>query len=767
MRFVKLLYLGKYDSVMSFKLLAIRPLKGCDKERFLKVLKPNEFYTFYNDYRFQPTSDENEIKIEYNATLPFGLFDDHVKNSINISAIVGKNGSGKSSLVELLYAVMYKLSVKKGIIEPEIYKIESSFNVNNLKNLINKYDLNIHTRKTLNNLTHDIDILQAYKTYLESKLLPTELEVLEDLKNINVQIFFTIDTGVIYVINSNHNQIKIHEIIRNNDNSNYFLKIDSQTIDCFDKLKKDKNLFYNIVNNYSLYGLNSNEIGDWIRKLFHKNDGYQAPIAINPMRTEGKININIENDLSKSRLLSNVLTPIKDKTKIANSFRSLVKNKVANKLILKIKTKYDDKIKEDNFKYFYEYGHYYLGKILNAFKSHKYEKDINEKDINRILQNPNLIEKITVDYIISKIERIAKQYKIGRDDYREKFKIDEKYVVNDFIERLKDEETHITFKLRQAINFLKYQYNSFNTNDLNQEIPIDSLSKEINANLVLLLKNYDDELKKIYEEDKKQKIAEGKDYLEKLVYTLPPTLTLINFIPPSIFDIDIEFEIGGKFNSLSSGEKQKIYGINTILYHINNINSIHGNQIAYQYNHINIILDEIELYFHPEMQRTFIKDLLDSLERLQTTKTKNISVNIIFITHSPFILSDIPTQNIMFLEVNQANKVAIQIKDREQTFGANIHDLLADSFFMEEEGYMGEFAKNEINKIIVWLEDKENKNEAIDYKLKIDMIGERLIKYKLEEMYFDKLGDEYIEIRELEKLGELAKKYNYKVEKLE
>ena len=42
----------------AFKLLAIRPLKGCH-ERFLKNLQAGEIYNFYNDYKF--LSAKNKI----------------------------------------------------------------------------------------------------------------------------------------------------------------------------------------------------------------------------------------------------------------------------------------------------------------------------------------------------------------------------------------------------------------------------------------------------------------------------------------------------------------------------------------------------------------------------------------------------------------------------------------------------------------------------------------------------------------------------------
>ena len=45
---------------MSFKLLAIRPLKGCSA-RFLKNLEEDRIYKFYNDYSFLDEND-NEVR---------------------------------------------------------------------------------------------------------------------------------------------------------------------------------------------------------------------------------------------------------------------------------------------------------------------------------------------------------------------------------------------------------------------------------------------------------------------------------------------------------------------------------------------------------------------------------------------------------------------------------------------------------------------------------------------------------------------------------
>lgn len=70
------------------------------------------------------------------------------------------------------------------------------------------------------------------------------------------------------------------------------------------------NFFYTIAVNYSLYAYNSNDIkseGDWLPGLFHKNDGYQTPLVLNPFRKDGNIDINNENHLVKARLIANLL----------------------------------------------------------------------------------------------------------------------------------------------------------------------------------------------------------------------------------------------------------------------------------------------------------------------------------------------------------------------------------------------------------------------------------------------------------------------------
>ena len=98
-----------------FKLLAIVPLAGCDN-KFRKNLQIGEPYKFFNNVEVELETGNTEIKkVHYpKNTSISNLY--KLKNGINleISAIVGKNGSGKSALIELLYYFIYAISAHNG-----------------------------------------------------------------------------------------------------------------------------------------------------------------------------------------------------------------------------------------------------------------------------------------------------------------------------------------------------------------------------------------------------------------------------------------------------------------------------------------------------------------------------------------------------------------------------------------------------------------------------------------------------------------------------
>ena len=67
---------------------------------------------------------------------------------------------------------------------------------------------------------------------------------------------------------------------------------------------------------------------------------------------------------------------------------------------------------------------------------------------------------------------------------------------------------------------------------------------------------------------------------------------------------------------------------------------------------------------------------------------KSININVILATHSPFILSDIPDSNILFLENGDLPQKSIK-----GTFCGNVCELLEQSFFLQS-GFMGYYAKS-------------------------------------------------------------------------
>ena len=111
-----------------------------------------------------------------------------------------------------------------------------------------------------------------------------------------------------------------------------------------------------------------------------------------------------------------------------------------------------------------------------------------------------------------------------------------------------------------------------------------------------------------------------------------------------------------------------------------------------------------------------------------TSVNKTQNFHLIITSHSPFILSDIPKENIIFMKDGKNVSKDIEI----DTFGANIHTLLTHAFFMED-GLIGDFAEEQINEVIKYLnnEDSEINTDKQAQKI-INIIGEPIIKKELQ-----------------------------------
>lgn len=726
---------------MSFKLLAIRPLQGCNPN-LLKNLKPNQIYKFYNDYHYY-ISDLEELqeltageitKIKHETHVPENLFwlgDHDNPTKVSVSAIVGRNGSGKSALVELLVAAVVKMSlaINKDFIKPETLYDSDKEDYEELVALFNN-----STENDLDAI--NVEIYFEHKAYINPNgSLVTKVRRL------------TLNKNNIFITDFIHRATEQDEYIAGDNHNLTDRKTEQEFYETEVNFLED--FFYTMVINYSHYGYNTDESGEWLKGVFHKNDSYQLPVVINPYREKGNIDINSEKYLAASRFLVNILQE--------KELRHISENKVITHISIELdKDKFnhwDDELKKDRNNLNRDYEKIeILEKLGRVFF---------DKPNYRLNSTTSIIFPYLRDYLLLKLKKITKykrykKYSIGAKksiflhcENPKEFLFTFPENLQAYFEDLSNDSSHVTDKLRQALFFLDKFYlddkEIFIRNEIELLLDIDTLNKRI-------------------EEALREDILED-EYFLFTGFTIRQSL-------PSIFKVNYFFEdrySENNFHQLSSGEKQKIYSIHSVLYHLRNLKSVEAKkenelQLIY-YKNINVIFDEIELYSHPEFQKQFLNDFLNSLSAIHL---RYDSVNVLFITHSPFILSDIPKENVLFLSEGTPQKF-----ERMNTFGANITDLLADSFFIND-GIIGNFAKNKIDTTIQWLNnildkkeqiprlDKnshltniisldeeiqqlmskeiEGKNKMFNWKL-IQLIDEPILKQKLEEMYHEATGN--------------------------
>jgi predicted ATP-binding protein involved in virulence len=214
-------------------------------------------------------------------------------------------------------------------------------------------------------------------------------------------------------------------------------------------------------------------------------------------------------------------------------------------------------------------------------------------------------------------------------------------------------------------------------------------------------------------------------------------------------DVCLEFlnnNITIKLSSISDGIRYLLYLYSTIhkCFKHNGVN---------KFETIILILDEPEVHLHPEWSRKLVYNIIDFLRQ----EFADIKFQIILSTHSPFVLSDIPKDNIIFLEKDNDGKSVIK-QHELNTFGANIHTLLKDSFFMEST--IGEFAKYKINEVINFLTENEYAGDMNKQRAKyiISNIGEDIIKNKLKKTYAEKHPEDLVDIQQYkDKIVQLQK----------
>jgi predicted ATPase len=189
------------------------------------------------------------------------------------------------------------------------------------------------------------------------------------------------------------------------------------------------------------------------------------------------------------------------------------------------------------------------------------------------------------------------------------------------------------------------------------------------------------------------------------------------------------------WQGMSTGEKAYLNLFSRIHYGLNLLD--HHPKIK-DSKKIYFLIDEPATGFHPQWQKEYLNKLVSFLDvRFKGEK------HLIISSHSPFLVSDLQKEDVIALSRNNQKHTFL-----DNTFGANIHELLADSFFLND-GFIGDLSKNKILDLINYLtfdtegiESEKNIKPIQEWSEEnsikfIDIIGEPLIKERLLSL-FDK-----------------------------
>ena len=154
-----------------------------------------------------------------------------------------------------------------------------------------------------------------------------------------------------------------------------------------------------------------------------------------------------------------------------------------------------------------------------------------------------------------------------------------------------------------------------------------------------------------------------------------------------------------------------------------------------------LLLDEPDLYLHPQWQKQLISKFIEFCNVIFSDK----KVQIIMTTNNAIPVSDVLRDNIVLLGDNSKK----HFDNYRNTFGGNIFNLLNDTFFIKD-GFIGDFAQMKIQELIEFLYEKDEKcliKHMDTIEKKINLIGEELIKNKLLDILEQRLRSNLLSIK--------------------
>ena len=674
------------------------------------------------------------LKVGHEYRFEETLEPDFFAHHINVHAIVGKNGSGKSTLLEILFRLVNNLSfVLMGDIPRDA--------ADNLCYVFGLYaEMGWHEGDK-----YGILKCEGNFVHFEYGDFHKDFEMMEQAG----KRFFTDD----------------------HDFQHYY-----QTVkDVADRF------FYTLVMNYSMQSYvaqdyigeeaksrNSNRhktwsVKDvWINALFHKNDGYMCPININPYRNNGAIDMNKEMRLTRGRIAA-LLQYFKYRGEhlidgyqlwdVMYTYNPYIINGYfdSDSLLERYNLTFppkDGQEEENRWKNRDADGQK-LNFIVSLFKkaldvegTNVAKATLGVFDIDTSRKDESYI--VGLIYLICKVMNIGQTYpnyilytksKVDYDpmDMLEVYgKQEQAHLVAELAGKIKDEDSHVTLKVHRTLTFL-HNYGRIRQST---QYGLEGYDEDMGVTSSEYLDAFDD--------------RRPEEKAQAPIGTLLSLKELELCVPPSIYEqrvyLQKELPNGSLDNKkievsqMSSGERQFIFSVSSIVYHMTNLLSVQDN--LPKYHCFNLVIDEVEICFHPEYQRTYLVKLLRLLERLEFNSGGRM-INIILTTHSPFLLSDIPAGHVLYMTEDDEGLPV------NRTFGANIYDLLNQQFFMNNT--IGEYAAKKINDVVT-LYDMKKRSMQRERQFK-ENYNSYVELYKL-------IGDDYLRKTVLQMVSEMSRQYD-------
>ncbi|MDO6818912.1 AAA family ATPase [Zobellia sp. 1_MG-2023] len=141
-----------------------------------------------------------------------------------------------------------------------------------------------------------------------------------------------------------------------------------------------------------------------------------------------------------------------------------------------------------------------------------------------------------------------------------------------------------------------------------------------------------------------------------------------------------------------------------------------------------ICIDEGDLYLHPQWQIEFFDKLMQVVPEIY-----HGNLQFILTSHSPFLLSDLPKQNVTIIDENSENGGINGVSLDKETFAGNLYALYSEPFFLGNNR-TSVFAKKKIESLIERLSINTiglTNTQRARFEKEINLIGDEVIRMHL------------------------------------